>query len=398
MEGTPQAVWFENGTPREVERAVRQTMVAAAFGHHVPILTSYYVPFRDCAQYSAGGATDAAAYRAWIEGFARGIGRGKAVVILEPDSLGIIPFNKSIFGSEEWCKPTVADADGNPVPAPGASPEERYALINYAVDTLASKAPNALVYLDATHSSWLGVGEAAYRLVKAGVRRARGFFLNVSNYQLTSDAIQFGTWVSDVIAAAAAGPSWAYDADGNFHYDWLPSQYDPATNYTTVNYSADYAAGVTSTFQVFMNGAAATTSFVIDTSRNGQGPLKTAPYAAAPYNQPDSVISGLNGGNWCNPPGAGLGLRPTANTGVPLLDAYLWVKTPGESDGSCDIAGGARAWDYSQYNPWAVTGDDQNHFDPLWGMTDPGGGVWFPEQALELTELANPPLLRPRSR
>jgi cellulase/cellobiase CelA1 len=27
-----------------------------------------------------------------------------------------------------------------------------------------------------------------------------------------------------------------------------------------------------------------------------------------------SVISTLAGGNWCNPPGAGLGLRPTANT------------------------------------------------------------------------------------
>ncbi len=35
-----------------------------------------------------------------------------------------------------------------------------------------------------------------------------------------------------------------------------------------------------------------------------------------------------------------------ANTA--LLDAYLWVKTPGQSDGQCDIAGGVRAWqDYA---------------------------------------------------
>ncbi len=27
-----------------------------------------------------------------------------------------------------------------------------------------------------------------------------------------------------------------------------------------------------------------------------------------------------------NNPASGLGLRPTANTGVPLVDAYLWVK------------------------------------------------------------------------
>jgi endoglucanase len=74
------------------------------------------------------------------------------------------------------------------------------------------------------------------------------------------------------------------------------------------------------------------------------------------------------------------------------LDAYLWIKTPGQSDGSCDIAGGARAWDYSAYDPWNITGDAQNHFDPLWGITDPAAGVWFPAQAQQLAQLAVPPL------
>jgi hypothetical protein len=31
-----------------------------------------------------------------------------------------------------------------------------------------------------------------------------------------------------------------------------------------------------------------------------------------------------------------------------------------------------------------LTGDAQNHFDPLWGMVDPGPGEWFPAQALKL--------------
>ncbi len=87
------------------------------------------------------------------------------------------------------------------------------------------------------------------------------------------------------------------------------------------------------------------------------------------------------------------GPRPTASTGVPLLDAYLWIKVPGESDGQCDIAGGARAWDYSAYDPWGVTGDAQNTFDPLWGAIDPAAGAWFPAQALQLAQLAAPPLL-----
>ncbi len=36
------------------------------------------------------------------------------------------------------------------------------------------------------------------------------------------------------------------------------------------------------------------------------------------------------------PPGRALGERPTADTGQALVDAYLWVKTPGESEGTCN--------------------------------------------------------------
>jgi endoglucanase len=64
--------------------------------------------------------------------------------------------------------------------------------------------------------------------------------------------------------------------------------------------------------------------FVIDTSRNGRGP--------APRNR------------WCNPPGRGLGRPATAKTGDPLIDAYLWVKPPGESDGDCRGAPPAGVW------------------------------------------------------
>jgi endoglucanase len=57
---------------------------------------------------------------------------------------------------------------------------------------------------------------------------------------------------------------------------------------------------------------------VIDTSRNGAGPA------------PDSPL------NWCNPSGRALGTPPTAETGGAHADAYLWIKRPGESDGTCD--------------------------------------------------------------
>jgi endoglucanase len=394
LEATPRAVWFTSGTPSDVQKSVRQTMDQAALYGRVPVLVAYDIPFRDCAGYSAGGAVDGPSYASWIAGFAQGIGKHKAIVILEPDSLGIIPYNTTIFGASEWCMPTVTDATGATVAAPGATSDNRYAELQGAIATLAASAPNAAVYLDGTHSAWLGVGEAAFRIHKAGfdpnsgAQLVKGFFVDVSNFQPTDQLTQFGTWVSQCIEAATAGASWAIG-----HFDYCPSQYDPATNYTTVNYTPAFEATVTASLVNMLGGAVATMPFVIDTSRNGRGTLDTDPYAAAPYDQSASVIATLNAGDWCNPPGAGAGLRPTASTGVPLVDAYLWIKVAGESDGSCAINGGARAWDFTAYNPWNVTGSAQDAFDPLWGMVDPAAGAWFPAQALQLAQLAVPPLL-----
>ncbi|MFE0175700.1 glycoside hydrolase family 6 protein [Streptomyces sp. NPDC059002] len=66
--------------------------------------------------------------------------------------------------------------------------------------------------------------------------------------------------------------------------------------------------------------------FVIDTGRNGNGP----------YTKGKDP--------WCNPPGRALGEAPTTKTSDPLVDAYLWVKRPGESDGTC--RGGPKAGEW----------------------------------------------------
>lgn len=57
--------------------------------------------------------------------------------------------------------------------------------------------------------------------------------------------------------------------------------------------------------------------YVIDTSRNGAGPAATSEL------------------DWCNPGGRAMGSAPTTATAGEHADAYLWVKRPGESDGSC---------------------------------------------------------------
>jgi endoglucanase len=178
------------------------------------------------------------------------------------------------------------------------------------------------------------------------------------------------------------------------HYDWCASQYYSPFGPVNPN---DISTWIYTDqwFDANLGTAVPTTHFLIDTSRNGQGPLDAGSYAAAPYNQPPGVIGTLNAGSWCNPPARGLGLKATANTGVPLLDAYLWIKVPGESDGSCNAQGGVRAWDYTAYTQpgWPTDSTSQTLFDPLWGLVDPAAGAWFPQQALDLAKRAKPALL-----
>jgi len=367
MEATSQAVWFTDGTPDQVRAQVRTTMAQAALEHAEPVLVAYDIPGRDCAQYSAGGASDEAAYDAWISGFAAGIGSGRAVVILEPDALGNLPSNCAGFGTGSY--PFTDD--------------ERVAELGYAVTALEAR-PGTSVYLDGTHSAWQSVGTITARLLSAGLQRAQGFFLDVSNYQPDDELTDYGQWISDCVAIVTdpANPLYGQPAD-------CASQYYPATE-------SDFSTwGLTTAwYAATMDGALATTHYVIDTSRNGQRSNPMTAYGAAPYDQSESVVSTLASGNWCNPPGAGLGLRPTTQTGVPLLDAYLWVKLPGASDGQCDAAGGVRAWDYGAYTQpgWPADSAGQALFDPLWGLDDPAAGAWFPQQALQLARLANPPL------
>jgi endoglucanase len=330
---TPQAVWLTGGTPKAVQQDVRSTVDRASDKGTVPVLVAYNVPGRDCAQYSAGGAATGDDYKAWIDAFAAGLGTSRAVVILEPDGLALLP--------TDCGQPDTYD---------------RTNLIKYAAHALAAD-PNASVYLDAGHSAWHSVGDMAARLAAAGVAYTAGFFLDVSNFRALNYETKFGTWISQCIAFANNPEEGGWRLG---HYDWCASQYyspfgpvDP-NDISTWHYTDDwYAAN--------LGHAAATTHFVIDTSRNGQGPWTPGPHPAG------------DAQDWCNPPDRGLGRVPTANTGVPLVDAYLWVKIPGQSDGQC-------------YR-WT-----SGPLDPVRQMSDPPAGQWFPQLALELAQNANPPL------
>lgn len=345
----PEAAWFTQGTPSEVNTQVRALVRNAARQHAVPVLVAYDIPLRDCSQYSAGGAQSDADYQAWIAAFAQGLGDRQAVVILEPDALANLPSDCS--------------ATSDPT---GAISAARIADIKYAVGALEAQ-PGTSVYLDAGNSQWHSTGDIAARLIAAGVAQSQGFFLNVSNFQPTDQSDQYSTWVSKCIWFATDGPAWAAG-----HTDYCASQYysgaapndglpgdavsptDPSTWHWTDAWF-DQNVGTPPIEQL--------THFVIDTGRNGQGAW-TPP--AGKYTGDPQV--------WCNPPDRGVGVRPTANTGVPLADAYLYIKTIGESDGQCNrsIPGGT--------------------IDPEYGIVDPAAGAWWPTQALTLAHNASPAL------
>ncbi|WP_435298318.1 glycoside hydrolase family 6 protein [Streptomyces sp. Tue6028] len=282
MVDTPQAVWFGDQTPAQVERMVRQVVRDADEDDAVPVLALYNIPGRDCSNYSAGGAADTAEYKEWIDAVARGIGSRDAMVTLEPDALALLP---SDCGQDD---------------AQGTKTAARYLEVNYAVDHL-EPLRGTRVYLDTGHPGWHTVDSIVPRLIKGGVGHASGFYTNASNYNTDDANSWYGKLISSCIAYVGAGGDVAA----------CPNQWWPR---------ADAQAWLDANVHT---PPSRMTHFVTDSSRNGQGPW-TPP--AGTYPDPQ---------DWCNPPDRGLGARPTLRTGDPLQDARLWIKTPGESDGLC---------------------------------------------------------------
>ena len=234
--------------PENPEQEARGFTEAADKAGRTALLVLYNIPHRDCGQYSQGGAADGNAYRTWIDGVAAGIGDRSATVILEPDA---------VLHLVDGCTKDEFH-------------EERYDLLTGAIEKLKSL-KNTKVYLDAGNAGWGHPDEIFEPLKWAGVAKADGFSVNVSNFYSTKDSITYGKQLSAKV--------------GNKH-------------------------------------------FVIDTSRNGNGPYK----------------DGDENERWCNPPGRALGETPTIKTADPLVDAYLWVKRPGESDGECKGGPKAGQW------------------------------------------------------
>ncbi len=199
--------------------------------------------------------------------------------------------------------------------------------IAYAVKKF--KLPNVSVYLDAAHAGWLGWDNNRNKIARifknvldmaGGLDMIRGFALNTANYTNLSNR-----------DGAVLEPT------------------NPCPN------ELSYAKTLGETLKLY---GFHHPRFIIDTSRNGKGGIRA------------------KWGSWCNVHGAGLGERPRADP-MPGIDAYFWVKPPGESDG--------------------VSDPSQPRYDPMCGGPDaakgaPQAGKWFEPYFVDLVRNANPPL------
>jgi hypothetical protein len=272
----PQGIWLSdwNALASTVYTYARTVVTAAKIQNRIAAFVPYMIPFRDCANASAGGAPDLTSYSAWIDQLADGIRdgltaagrsspRGMVYVLLEPDAV-------ALQKGDSGC----VDKDGKLLADPNFDIAARNAALTNAVVALTRAGcdqgcdglnTHVRVFLDTGHSKWYGsnLNTMANRLIAAGIGRAWGFYSNASNYQPTANEVTYGQNLNKVLAAKGIAPK----------------------------------------------------AHIIDTSRNG------APITAGTTGWPD----------WCDPSEARLGTPSTlaADDGT----THLWIKPPGETDG-----------------------------------------------------------------
>ncbi|KAJ8600597.1 hypothetical protein CTAYLR_008195 [Chrysophaeum taylorii] len=182
--------------------------------------------------------------------------------------------------------------------------------IKYAVSQIANHTDDVAIYLDAAHGGWLGwednVATFVESVVALGIEEhLRGFATNVANYQGIGEPCGDSVDCRNDDAARETEACCADPCD-------LLGQYNAGQN------EHNYARLLVSAFKEAIPGF--DPHVIIDTGRNGNPSART------------------DCATWCNPRDVIVGEVPTADTLDPdIVDAYYWLKTPGESDGCTEI-------------------------------------------------------------
>ncbi|KAI2630031.1 1, 4-beta cellobiohydrolase [Xylaria nigripes] len=162
--------------------------------------------------------------------------------------------------------------------------------VAYALQSL--NLPNVVMYVDAGHGGWLGWDAN----LQPGAQELAKVYKNAGS----------PSQVRGISTNIAGWNSW----------DQSPGEFanDPDGQYNKCQNEQIYIT----TFGAALQAAGHPNHAIIDTGRNAVTGLRDA------------------WGDWCNVNGAGFGMRPTAETGTELADAFVWGKPGGESDGTSD--------------------------------------------------------------
>jgi len=136
---------------------------------------------------------------------------------------------------------------------------------------------------------------------------------------------------------------------------------------------------------------------LIDTSRNGWGG-SARPKAASTSTDLNTWVDAsridrrIHAGNWCNQSGAGIGERPKASP-ASGIDAYTWIKPPGESDGSSTAIANNQGKGFDQMCDPNYAGNGRNGNSKTGALPNsPLAGAWFSAQFQQLVANAYPAL------
>jgi cellulose 1,4-beta-cellobiosidase len=384
----PTAVWLDRisaiagngsattgsmGLADHLDEAVRQDAANGAAPMVIQIVI-YDLPGRDCSALASNGElgpNDLPRYRTEYIDVIAGILRRPAyanlriVLIIEIDSLPNLVTNRTT-------RPTGTALCDTMFANRGYVDGVGYALASFGAIA------NVYNYIDAGHHGWLGWADnfnpsidmmmTAATASGSTPANVHGFITNTANtsalqepFIVVNDQTRQSRWI-----------------DFNQFNDELT--YAQAFRQRAVQVGFDPNIGM-----------------LIDTSRNGWGgPNRpTGPSTLADLNariDASRIDRRIHKGNWCNPAGAGLGERPRAAPAAGI-DAYVWIKPPGESDGSSTEIPNDEGKGFDRMCDPTYGGNARNNNNMTGALPNaPLSGHWFPEQFEELLRNAFPPL------
>ncbi len=342
-------------------------------------LVIYNLPGRDCAALASNGElgpTEIDRYKnEYIDPIAEILSDPKyaslrIVTTVEIDSLPNLVTNT---GSRPTATPEcdVMKANGNYVKGVG-----------YALAQLGA-IPNVYNYVDAGHHGWIGWDDnfnASAQIFKeaataegATVNDVHGFITNTANYSALKE--ENFTINSTVNGTSVRESDWV---DWNRYVDELSFAQAFRNQLVSVGFNSSIG-------------------MLIDTSRNGWGGSQRPTGPGATTNVNTYVDGGrydrrIHIGNWCNQSGAGLGERPQTAPAAGI-DAYVWMKPPGESDGSSTAIPNDEGKGFDRMCDPTYTGNARNGNNLSGALPNaPVSGHWFSAQVQELMRHAYPPL------